>query len=76
MVITILSQIYCNTEADNMVKVALVLFTGMLMAAAFGPHVVLKASQKRAPPIVKATYAVRSNVPTTPVIHQYLRTNN
>jgi hypothetical protein len=44
MVITILSQIYCNTEADNMIKVALVLFTGMLMAAAFGSHVVYAQS--------------------------------
>ncbi len=36
MVITILSQIYHNTEVDNMIKVALVLFTTMLIAAAFG----------------------------------------
>lgn len=36
MVITILSQIYHNTEINTMIKVALVLFTMMLLAAALG----------------------------------------
>jgi hypothetical protein len=36
MVITILSQIYHNTEVNTMMKVALVLFTAMLVAAPLG----------------------------------------
>ncbi|HXX95947.1 MAG TPA: hypothetical protein VEL11_02360 [Candidatus Bathyarchaeia archaeon] len=36
MVITIPSQIYHNTEVNTMMKVALVLFTAMLVAAALG----------------------------------------
>jgi hypothetical protein len=36
MVVTILSQIYQNTEINTMMKVALVLFTATVLAAALG----------------------------------------